>query len=41
MNEPKPHALWAERTLARAEAFGVLHAEHSFFALLQAPHARS
>jgi citrate lyase beta subunit len=41
MNEPKPHALWAERTIARGEAFGVLHAEHSFFALLQAPHARS
>lgn len=39
MNEPKPHALWAERTIARANAFGVLNAEHSFFALLQPPDA--
>ncbi len=34
MNEPKPHALWAQRTLARARAFGVLRGEHSFLALL-------
>lgn len=40
MNEPKPHAHWAERTLARAGAFGVLRAEHSFFALLEDPRAR-
>lgn len=37
MNEPKPHALWAERTLRRAEAFGVLRPEHTFLALLQPP----
>ncbi|MEJ7783686.1 MAG: HpcH/HpaI aldolase/citrate lyase family protein [Solirubrobacteraceae bacterium] len=40
MNEPKPHALWAQRTIGRAHAFGVLHAEHSFFALLQDSRAR-
>jgi citrate lyase beta subunit len=40
MNEPKPHAHWAQRTIARAQAFGVLHAEHSFFALLEDPRAR-
>ncbi len=34
MNEPKPHTLWATRTAARAEAFGVLRSEHSFLALL-------
>lgn len=34
MNEPKPHTLWAQRTAARAEAFGVLRPEHSFLALL-------
>ena len=37
MNEPKPHAQWAQRTLARASAFGVLRPEHTFFALLQEP----
>ncbi len=35
MNEPKPHALWAHRTLARARAFGVLKADHTFLALLE------
>jgi citrate lyase beta subunit len=35
MNEPKPHAHWAARTLARAEAFGVLRREHTFLALLE------
>ncbi len=35
MNEPKPHALWAHRTLARARAFGVLRADHTFLALLE------
>lgn len=35
MNEPKPHALWAQRTLARAGAFGVLRSDHSFLALLE------
>ncbi|MBJ7469909.1 MAG: HpcH/HpaI aldolase/citrate lyase family protein [Solirubrobacteraceae bacterium] len=35
MNEPKPHALWAHRTLARASAFGVLRADHTFLALLE------
>jgi citrate lyase beta subunit len=39
MNEPKPHAHWAQRTIARARAFGVLNAEHSFFALLEDPRA--
>lgn len=34
MNEPKPHQLWAQRTIQRAEAFGVLRPEHSFLALL-------
>jgi citrate lyase beta subunit len=37
MNEPKPHAQWARRTLARAATFGVLRAEHTFLALLQEP----
>jgi len=37
MNEPKPHAQWAQRTLARAATFGVLRAEHTFLALLQDP----
>lgn len=35
MNEPKPHALWAQRTLARARAFGVLRPDHTFLALLE------
>lgn len=35
MNEPKPHALWATRTLARARTFGVLRPGHSFLALLE------
>lgn len=34
MNEPKPHRLWAERTLQRAEAFGVLRDEHTFLELI-------
>ena len=37
MNEPKPHAQWAQRTLARAGTFGVLRPEHTFLALLQEP----
>ncbi|WP_354702325.1 hypothetical protein DSM112329_02682 [Paraconexibacter sp. AEG42_29] len=37
MNEPKPHAPWARRTMLRAQAFGVLQPEHSFLALLQDP----
>jgi hypothetical protein len=36
MNEPKPHAHWAVRTVARAEAFGVLRSTHTFLALLDA-----
>ncbi len=40
MNEPKPHALWAHRTLARARAFGVLRADHTFLALLEHSDAR-
>ena len=40
MNEPKPHARWARQTIARARAFGVLNAEHSFLALLQDRDAR-
>lgn len=39
MNEPKPHAQWARRTLARAATFGVLRPEHTFLALLQEPDA--
>lgn len=35
MNEPKPHALWARRTLARARTFGVLRPDHTFLALLE------
>jgi len=34
MNEPKPHTRWAQRTLARSRAFGVLHAHHSLLAIL-------
>ena len=34
MNEPKPHRLWAERTLERGEAFGVLREEHTFLELV-------
>ena len=37
MNEPKPHRLWAERTLQRAEAFGVLREERSFLELGRRP----
>ena len=40
MNEPKPHALWAHRTLTRARAFGVLRADHTFLALLEQADAR-
>lgn len=37
MNEPKPHASWARRTVLRARTFGVLRPEHSLLALLQDP----
>lgn len=37
MNEPKPHAAWARRTMLRAQMFGVLRPEHSFLALLEDP----
>ncbi len=40
MNEPKPHALWATRTLARARAFGVLRPDHTFLALLEEQRGR-
>jgi len=36
MNEPKPHRLWAERTLQRGEAFGVLREERTFLELVPA-----
>ncbi|MEU4659051.1 HpcH/HpaI aldolase/citrate lyase family protein [Streptomyces sp. NPDC023723] len=36
MNEVKPHRAWAERTLLRAEAFGVAHADIGFVELLAA-----
>ncbi|WP_030618163.1 HpcH/HpaI aldolase/citrate lyase family protein [Streptomyces sclerotialus] len=41
MNEVKPHRAWAERTLLRAEAFGVAREGVSFVELLAAsvPHA--
>ncbi|NJP99562.1 HpcH/HpaI aldolase/citrate lyase family protein [Streptomyces zingiberis] len=36
MNEVKPHRAWAERTLLRAEIFGVAREEVSFVELLEA-----
>ncbi|MFY4717807.1 HpcH/HpaI aldolase/citrate lyase family protein [Streptomyces sp. LaBMicrA B280] len=36
MNEVKPHRAWAERTLLRAEVFGVAHEDVSFVELLAA-----
>ncbi|MHC0432909.1 HpcH/HpaI aldolase/citrate lyase family protein [Streptomyces sp. O3] len=36
MNEVKPHRAWAERTLRRAEVFGVAHADVGFVELLTA-----
>ena len=36
MNEAKPHRAWAERTLQRAEAFGVAAEDVSFVDLLAA-----
>ncbi|RII17325.1 hypothetical protein DSC45_14275 [Streptomyces sp. YIM 130001] len=36
MNEVKPHRAWAERTLRRAEVFGVARADTSFVELLTA-----
>jgi len=36
MNEMRPHALWAERTLLRATAFGVTAPERTFVDLLAA-----
>ncbi|MFD4572566.1 HpcH/HpaI aldolase/citrate lyase family protein [Streptomyces sp. NPDC058417] len=36
MNEVKPHRAWAERTLLRAEVFGVAHEDVSFVDLLAA-----
>ncbi|WEO97666.1 HpcH/HpaI aldolase/citrate lyase family protein [Streptomyces sp. FXJ1.172] len=36
MNEVKPHRAWAERTLQRAEAFGVAHEDVGFVELLAA-----
>jgi citrate lyase beta subunit len=38
MNEVKPHRAWAERTLRRAEAFGVAREEVGFVELLAASH---
>lgn len=34
MNEPKPHAVWADRVIRRANAFGVLASGQSFLSLL-------
>ena len=34
MNERKPHRLWAERVLDRAEAFGVLNSDKTFVDIL-------
>ncbi|WP_156722513.1 HpcH/HpaI aldolase/citrate lyase family protein [Streptomyces apocyni] len=39
MNEVKPHRAWAERTMRRAEVFGVAHADVSFVELLTAGRA--
>ncbi|NGO81151.1 HpcH/HpaI aldolase/citrate lyase family protein [Streptomyces sp. YC504] len=36
MNEVKPHRAWAERTLQRAQVFGVAHADVGFVELLTA-----
>ncbi|MFE9623381.1 HpcH/HpaI aldolase/citrate lyase family protein [Streptomyces sp. NPDC006527] len=36
MNEVKPHRAWAERTMLRAEVFGVAHEDVSFVDLLAA-----
>ncbi|MBN0044809.1 HpcH/HpaI aldolase/citrate lyase family protein [Streptomyces actuosus] len=36
MNEVKPHRAWAERTMLRAEVFGVAHEDISFVDLLAA-----
>ncbi|MFE5188233.1 HpcH/HpaI aldolase/citrate lyase family protein [Streptomyces sp. NPDC056628] len=36
MNEVKPHRAWAERTLLRAEVFGVAHEDTGFVELLAA-----
>ncbi|MFC7863798.1 HpcH/HpaI aldolase/citrate lyase family protein [Streptomyces murinus] len=36
MNEVKPHRAWAERTLLRAEVFGVAHEDVNFVELLAA-----
>ncbi|MGR8010739.1 HpcH/HpaI aldolase/citrate lyase family protein [Streptomyces hypolithicus] len=36
MNEVKPHRAWAERTLLRADAFGVAHEDIGFVELLTA-----
>jgi hypothetical protein len=36
MNEVKPHRAWAERTMLRAEAFGVAREDVSFVDLLAA-----
>ncbi|MFE4249591.1 HpcH/HpaI aldolase/citrate lyase family protein [Streptomyces sp. NPDC056910] len=36
MNEVKPHRAWAERTLQRAEVFGVAHEDVGFVELLNA-----
>ncbi|MCM2388666.1 HpcH/HpaI aldolase/citrate lyase family protein [Streptomyces albipurpureus] len=39
MNEVKPHRAWAERTLLRAEAFGVAREDIGFVELLTAGHS--
>ena len=36
MNESKPHTAWAQRTLRRAQVFGVAHPTTSFVDLLGA-----
>ncbi|MGK5698312.1 HpcH/HpaI aldolase/citrate lyase family protein, partial [Streptomyces sp. URMC 128] len=36
MNEVKPHRAWAERTLLRAEVFGVANEDIGFVELLAA-----
>ncbi|BCT77858.1 ATP/GTP-binding protein [Sinomonas cyclohexanicum] len=36
MNEAKPHRAWAQRTLKRADAFGVAHPDVTFVDLLEA-----
>jgi hypothetical protein len=41
MNESRPHARWAARTLRRAEVFGVLQDDRTFVDLLHLDEAHA